>query len=76
MEELRKLPSVDRLLREEAIRALVEEHGHDLTVEAVRQALDLARQGILAGGACPPTEELVEMARASHRRSCAPSCDR
>ncbi len=65
MEELRKLPSVDRLLREEAIRALVEEHGHDLTVEAVRQALDLARQGILAGGACPPTEELVEMARAS-----------
>ena len=65
MEELRKLPSVDRLLREEATRALVEEHGHDLTVEAVRQALDLARQGILAGGACPPTEELVEMARAS-----------
>ena len=65
MEELRKLPSVDRLLREEAIRALVEEHGHDLTVEAVRQALDLARQGILAGRACPPTEELVEMARAS-----------
>ena len=65
MEELRKLPSVDRLLREEAIRALVEEHGHDLTVEAVRQALDLARQGILASGACPQTEELVEMARAS-----------
>jgi len=65
MEELRKLPSVDRLLREGAIRALAEEHGHDLTVEAVRQALDLARQGILAGGTCPPTEELVEMARAS-----------
>ena len=64
-EELRKLPSVDRLLQEGAVQALAEEYGHDLTVEAIRQALDLARQGIVAGQDCPSTDELVEMARAS-----------
>jgi L-seryl-tRNA(Ser) seleniumtransferase len=62
-EELRKLPSVDRLLQERSTQALVEEYGHDLTVEAIRQALDLARQAIMAGQDCPSTDELVEMTR-------------
>jgi len=64
-EKLRELPSVDRLLQEGAIQALAEEYGHDLTVEAIRQALDLARQGIVAGQDCPSTDELVEMTRVS-----------
>lgn len=62
-EELRKLPSVDRLLQERAVQALAEEYGHDLTVEAIRQALNLARQAIMAGQDCPSTNELIEMAR-------------
>jgi L-seryl-tRNA(Ser) seleniumtransferase len=64
-EELRKLPSVDRLLQERSVQALAEEYGHDLAVEAIRQALDLARQGIMAGQGCPSTDELVEMTRVS-----------
>ena len=64
-EELRKLPSVDRLLQERGAQALAEEYGHDLTVEAIRQALDLARQGIMAGQDCPSTDELLEMTRAN-----------
>jgi L-seryl-tRNA(Ser) seleniumtransferase len=64
-EELRKLPSVDRLLQERSIQALAEEYGHDLAVEAIRQALDLTRQAIMAGQDCPSTDELVEMTRVS-----------
>ena len=63
--ELRKLPSVDKLLQEEGVRALYEEYGHDLTVEAIRQALDLARQGIMAGQECPSIDELIRTARAN-----------
>ncbi len=63
--ELRKLPGVDRLLKERAVQALAEEYGHDLTVEAIRQSLDLARQGIMASQDCPSTAELVEMMRAN-----------
>jgi L-seryl-tRNA(Ser) seleniumtransferase len=57
-EELRKLPSVDRLLQEEAVAALVERWGHELTVEAAREALDATRQAIRDGGACPPPDAL------------------
>jgi len=64
-EELRKLPGVDRLLQEGAIQALAEENGHDLTVEAIRQALDIARQAIVASQDCPSTDELVQMTRAN-----------
>jgi L-seryl-tRNA(Ser) seleniumtransferase len=58
-EELRKLPSVDRLLQEEAVAELVEGWGHDLAAEAVREMLDGARQAILAGEPCPPHEALL-----------------
>ena len=71
--ELKKLPSVDRLLQEGAVLALVEEYGHDLTVETIRQALGLARQGIMAGQDCPSTDEMVEMTRASLETSSRPT---
>jgi L-seryl-tRNA(Ser) seleniumtransferase len=58
--ELRKLPSVDRLLQEESVAALAARWGHDLTVEATREALDRARQDIRAGGACPPAGALAQ----------------
>jgi len=58
-EELRKLPSVDRLLQEEAIAELAKHWGHDLAVEATRQTLQAARQAIGAGAPCPAPADLV-----------------
>jgi L-seryl-tRNA(Ser) seleniumtransferase len=46
---LRELPSVDALLNDERLRALVERHGRPLVVEAVRTALARAREEITAG---------------------------
>ena len=59
-EELRKLPSVDRLLQEEPLAALVARWGHELTVEAAREMLAEARQAIRAGQACPADGILVQ----------------
>jgi L-seryl-tRNA(Ser) seleniumtransferase len=59
-EELRNLPSVDRLLQHEAVAALVERWGHELIVEAARETLDAARQAIQEGQACPSTEVLAQ----------------
>mgnify|MGYP001814176113 CR=1 FL=1 len=58
-EELRKLPSVDRLLQEEAIATLVARWGHELTVEAAREALDTARDAIRSGEPRPQPEALA-----------------
>jgi L-seryl-tRNA(Ser) seleniumtransferase len=58
-EELRKLPSVDRLLQENPVAAVMARWGHDLAVEAARETVDAARQAILDGGTCPPTERLA-----------------
>ena len=58
-EELRKLPSVDRLLQEEAVAQLAARWGHDLTVGAAREALEAAREAIRAGEACPPPQTLA-----------------
>ena len=51
--ELRKLPSIDKLLQAEAVASLVEQHGHELTADALRAALDNARQAILNGEPAP-----------------------
>lgn len=58
-DELRKLPSVDRVLQEEAIASLAVQWGHDLTVHAIRETLDETRQMIREGGICPPLPGLV-----------------
>ena len=71
--ELRKLPSVDRLLQEEAVQALAGAHSHELAVEAARQALESARQSILAGNPCPPMGQLVEMTVANLNRRLQPT---
>jgi L-seryl-tRNA(Ser) seleniumtransferase len=46
---LRDLPSVDRLLADERLRALADEHGHELVLAAARAALARAREDIKAG---------------------------
>jgi L-seryl-tRNA(Ser) seleniumtransferase len=46
---LRDLPSVDRLLADERLRVLADEHGHELVLAAARAALARAREDIKAG---------------------------
>jgi L-seryl-tRNA(Ser) seleniumtransferase len=57
-QELRALPSVDRLLQDEAVAALEARWGHDLVVAAARQVLDTTREAIRAGQAAPDTVAL------------------
>ncbi|MFM2119080.1 MAG: hypothetical protein RL722_548, partial [Pseudomonadota bacterium] len=44
------LPSIDRLLRQPAVAALVQQHGHSLVADQARRLLDDLRGRALAGG--------------------------
>jgi len=57
--ELRKLPSVDKLLQTAELQALAQEHGHELAVAAVQEVLSATRQAILEGATCPTVAELA-----------------
>ncbi|MBC7223873.1 MAG: L-seryl-tRNA(Sec) selenium transferase, partial [Anaerolineae bacterium] len=72
-EELRKLPSVDRLLTHPVLQGLQEEAGHELVVEAAREALERAREAIRGGQSCPPLEDLAEAARQALARRLRPT---
>lgn len=72
-EELRKLPSVDELLRSEVFAPYVREYGRELAVEAVRESIDRARRKILAGEKCPPFEEIAREAIAILSEKFSPS---
>ncbi len=58
-ERLRDLPAVDAVLRSPRAEALVARHGRAGTTAAVREALELARREILAGGRPEASEEAV-----------------
>jgi len=71
-ELLRQLPSVDRLLNEPAVQALVATHGHGHVVYDVRRVLDDVRAEILAGrwdAEAGLTETLVARVTAALRPS-------
>ncbi len=55
----RSLPSVDSLLQEPTIQALVDLYSHDAVVDAARETLDRARQGLATGVAAPARPELA-----------------
>ncbi|MBN1886426.1 MAG: L-seryl-tRNA(Sec) selenium transferase [Thermoflexales bacterium] len=61
-QKLRRLPSVDRLLADSDVHPLVEACGHDLTVAALRAALEAARARIRAGEDAPEQAALVSHA--------------
>ncbi len=72
-ESLRRLPSVDRLLGEPVLKALLPVYGHRLTVAAVRETLDAAREALRAGGPLPTRDELATGAAAHLRDHLAPT---
>ncbi|MHB1355234.1 MAG: L-seryl-tRNA(Sec) selenium transferase [Anaerolineae bacterium] len=57
--ELRKLPSVDKLLASEALYALANEYGHSWVLENTRVTLAEARQSLLAGGMAPSEPDVI-----------------
>jgi L-seryl-tRNA(Ser) seleniumtransferase len=66
-DRLRQLPSVNRILEDPRTQALIDEHGHDATVNVIRQVLEDARVAILAGEDVPTWEQLVEALRVRFR---------
>jgi len=58
--EFRRLPSVDKLISEEAIRQLEANYPHTLLVDLARRHLESVRLSITAGNPCPSTNEIVE----------------
>jgi L-seryl-tRNA(Ser) seleniumtransferase len=61
-EKLRQLPSVDKLLGEDATQQLVAVYGHDQTVDALRATLDAVRDEIRAGADVPDVTALATRA--------------
>ncbi len=59
---LRQLPSMDRLLKEPLGLNLINGYGREATREALRVALDAARQWIRQGGVAPEPPELLAAA--------------
>ena len=57
--ELRKLPSVDKLLQSDELRSLSETYSRQIVVEAIRAELEVARQDIIAGNPAHATEALA-----------------
>jgi L-seryl-tRNA(Ser) seleniumtransferase len=64
--DLSALPRIDHLLG--AAGALVERHGRAAAVDALRRAVEAARQQLLAGAALPSSEDLVLAAAADLAR--------
>jgi len=58
--ELRKLPSVDKLLQHNELTALSQFHSHQVVVDAIRAELDVARQQILDGHSTGSEDTLAQ----------------
>ncbi len=63
MDSLRSLPSVEQILQSPDVLELAAAYGRPLTLAAVRQALEEARQNYPQTGNVPDSSELVEQTR-------------
>jgi L-seryl-tRNA(Ser) seleniumtransferase len=59
MSSLRSLPSVEQLLQNPAVISWIDEFGRPLTLEALRQAMDEARQGYRTSKDIPSPDKLL-----------------
>lgn len=71
--ELRKLPSVDRLLASEVLTTLASEFGHNWVLENTRVTLAAIRQSLLAGGMAPSEPDVIARIVELSRLQGAPS---
>ncbi|MDL1862737.1 L-seryl-tRNA(Sec) selenium transferase [Betaproteobacteria bacterium PRO7] len=71
-EVLARLPSVDRLLAQPALAALVASHGHAFVKRAIQDALGAARERIRAGAEAPAFDALSGDAAARVHALAAP----
>ena len=62
MRSLRSLPSVDQLLQKSVVISWIKEYGRPLSLEALRQVLDDAREGYRISKNVPSQDELLERA--------------
>ncbi len=69
----RRIPSVDRLLSDERLRALAAEVSHETVAALARERLEDARRGVAEGVAPPPLDVLVEDVCAAAARLLAPA---
>lgn len=63
----RALPSVDSLLKQDGVRALISRYGHTLVVETIRTLLDEQRAAMDATAAAAPLEERSLVAECTSR---------
>ncbi len=70
---LRQLPGVDRLLKDPTAGDLITGYGRNATRDALRVALDAARQWIRQGGVAPSPGELIAAAATVLRSRQVPS---
>lgn len=70
---LRDLPSVERILQSEAVAVLVATYGRPLTLEAIRDRLNAARDAIREGESPPKEDVLIEGAHKTLERWLAPT---
>ena len=61
MSDLRHLPSVDKLLQIDQIKAAMAEYGRPLVLEAVRATLDQVRSQVRSGGILPETTHICNL---------------
>ena len=69
----RRIPSVDRLLSDERLRALAAEVSHETVAALARERLETARRGVADGVAPPLLDVLVEDVCAAAARLLAPA---
>ena len=69
----RGLPSVDRLLADERVRALSAEYSGDTVIALVREELDAAREAIGGGSGAPALDAIVDAVERRARAALAPS---
>src|SRR3990170_1618752 len=69
----RDLPSVDRVLADERVRALSAEYSGDTVVALVREELDAARLAVGRGDAAPALDAIVEAVGQRARSALAPT---
>jgi L-seryl-tRNA(Ser) seleniumtransferase len=72
-DQFRQLPSVDALLQEATLCDYVHRCGRAIVVDASRDALDAARQTILAGADAPMPARLIDDIRERIERAIRPS---